>query len=113
MSELFRIKSDIEIFLGTHKCKIANILATNKLKVIEENILKLSSERNYKIVNEHIKTLENFDGQFSQIGMWTLKSRLMPKELDSPMAKFDENGTLITAPNLLQNLGPVCEKITT
>ena len=36
--------------------------------------------------------------------MWKLKNKLMPKEMDPPMAKFDDKGNLITAPNLLKNL---------
>ena len=36
--------------------------------------------------------------------MWKLKNQLMPKEMDPPMAKFDDKGNLITNPNLLKNL---------
>ena len=66
--------------------------------------MKLSSARNANIVNNHIQNLENLDGNYSQIGMWKLKNKLMPKELDPPMAKFDAKGNLITAPNALKKL---------
>ena len=36
--------------------------------------------------------------------MWKLKNNLIPREMDPPMAKFDEKGNLITAPNLLKKL---------
>ena len=36
--------------------------------------------------------------------MWRLKSKLIPREVDPPMGKFDEMGNLITAPNALKDL---------
>ena len=51
----------------------------NRLMKIEEDIMKLSSARNANIVNNHIQNLENLDGTYSQIGMWKLKNKLMPK----------------------------------
>ena len=36
--------------------------------------------------------------------MWKLKNALCPKLSDPPMAKRDQNGTLITSPHLLKNL---------
>ena len=42
-------------------------------------------------------------GKFS-IGMWKLKNKLMPKEMDPPMAKYDDQGNLITAPEALKAL---------
>ena len=52
-------------------------------------------------MNEYIQNLENLDGNFSQIGMWKLKSKLMPRGMDPPMGKFDVKRNLITAPNAL------------
>ena len=43
-------------------------------------------------------------GRFSQTGMWKLKTKLNPKQLDPPMAKVDKGGNLITAPPLLRKL---------
>ena len=74
------------------------------MQVKEENLSNLTSARNIKIVREHIQNLETLDGNFSQIGMWKLKNRLIPKEMDPPMAKLDEKGNLITAPNALKAL---------
>ena len=36
--------------------------------------------------------------------MWKLKSKLLPKEMDPPMAKYDDKGNLISAPNALKEL---------
>ena len=55
-------------------------------------------------MSEFIKNLECLDGNFSPIGMWKLKSKLMPKEMHPPMGKFDEKGNLITAPQALKKL---------
>ena len=36
--------------------------------------------------------------------MWKLKNQLCPKELDPPMAKFDEKGNLVSCPESLKSL---------
>ena len=48
--------------------------------------------------------LGNSKGNFNQLGMWRLKSKLWPKEQDPPIAKFDEKGNLITNPEALKKL---------
>ena len=65
---------------------------------------KLSADRNIKIVNEYIGSLEDVEGRFNPIGMWRLKNKLLPREYDPPMAKKDKFGNLITAPDALKNL---------
>ena len=62
---------------------------------------RITYNRNVRIVQEHVTNLETIDGNFSQIGMWKLKNQLMPKEMDPPMAKFDDKGNLITNPNTI------------
>ena len=44
------------------------------------------------------------NGEFSQCGMWKLKSKLCPIPLDPPTAKLDENGCLVTNTEELLNL---------
>ena len=78
--------------------------AQSKIHEIEKAISKLSAERNCQIVKTYIKGLGTSEGNFSQIGMWKLKNKLMPKEMDPPMAKVDKLGNLITAPEALKNL---------
>jgi hypothetical protein len=55
-------------------------------------------------VNEFIQNLENLEGNFSQNGTWKLKRKLMPRAVDPPMGKFDDQGNLITAPNALKKM---------
>ena len=53
------------------------------------------------------------NGNFSQIGMWKLKNQLVPKERDPPLAKMDNQGNLITAPEALKKiyLGTYVERL--
>ena len=74
---------------------------------IEENISKLCAERNCEIVSNFTKNLGTLNGNFSQLVMWKLKNQLVPKDVDSPMAKQDKHGNLITAPEALKNLRPM------
>ena len=69
-----------------------------------ENISNLTSAINISIVKDQIKNLETLDGNFSQLGMWKLKNKLIPRDLDPPMAKLDDKGNLISAPNALKTL---------
>jgi len=36
--------------------------------------------------------------------MWKLKNKLIPKDVDPPMGKYDEFGNVITAPEALKSL---------
>ena len=48
--------------------------------------------------------MENEEGNFNQLKLWKLKSKVCPLKTDPPMGKKDEKGTIITAPSLLRNL---------
>ena len=67
-------------------------------------LLKSHQKKNASIVKEHLETLENLEGNFSQLGLWKLKQKLCPFPADLPMAKHDELGNLITAPETIKNL---------
>ena len=71
--------------------------------------------RNVRIVEDHVKNLENLEGNYYQLGMWRLKNKLISKELDPPMGKLDESGNLITAPNALKKtvFELLCSKVDT
>ena len=53
---------------------------------------------------DHLKEIEIGDGKFSRIGFWKVKKKLFPQVQDSPMAKKNEDGLIITSPNLLKDL---------
>ena len=63
-----------------------------------------SSEENASKVNEWLDCLETENGEFSQNGMWKLRSKLCPKTVDPPTAKLDKNGNLVTNPEKLLDL---------
>ena len=98
------LKSQLVKFIRKNDCKIAELIAKEKLKAIEEAIAEDQAEKNAKIVKEHIKSIETLEGNFSQLGLWKLKKRLCPTTSDPPMAKYDSKGNLITAPETLKKL---------
>ena len=55
-------------------------------------------------MTEQVAKLDTFDGKFNQLGMWKIKSKIMPRPRDPPTAKRDELDNLITAPSALENL---------
>ena len=75
-----------------------------KYKKIEDNIATISANKNAEIVKNYVKNLDSSSGNFSQLGLWKLKQELCQTQADPPTAKLDENGTLITSPNLLKKL---------
>ena len=101
---LLNQKSKLNIFLNKNPPQAAKSEAEIKLSHIEDQLSKLSSARNTKIVQEHVKSLGRSDGRFSQTGMWKLKNKLWPKEQDPPMAKYDVKGNLISVPSALRKL---------
>ena len=74
-----------------------------KIKKVEETISEKVSKINSDCVSEYVKNL-SVDGKFSQVGMWKVKGKLFPRERDPPMAKYDEQGKLVTNPKALKSL---------
>ena len=73
-------KPNLKIFLSKDNCGFDKTEAENKLKQIDEQLSNLSSARNMKIVQEHVKSLGTSEGNFRQLGMWKLKNKLWPRE---------------------------------
>ena len=85
--------------------KKSRVQLKHQIHEIEKVIsTKLSADWNWQVVKTYIQGLGTSEGNFSQIGMWKLKNKLMPKEMDPPMAKVDKLGNLITAPEALKTL---------
>ena len=91
------LKSDLRLSLPGIKCKLAEEITKGRLETLDEEISSLCSDRNTQIVKEYIQNFQNSDGRFAQVGMWKLKNKLIPKEMDPPMAKKDKKGNLISA----------------
>ena len=73
-----------------------------KIEKLEEEISEMCTEKNANIVREH--AIETLEGKLSQPGLWKLKQRLCPPAKDPHMAKIDEKGNIITAPETLKKL---------
>ena len=56
------------------------------------------------MIKKQVGKLSSLEGWFSTLGAWKIKSKVCPKDRDPPMAKLDESGNLITAPENLKNL---------
>ena len=61
------------------------------------------ASRNTKLIRNHVNSIVT-NRNFSQIKLWKLKRKLSPPVSEVPMAKRDENGTLVTSPKLLKAL---------
>ena len=74
------------------------------LKEVEKYLEEQSAKKNADIVKDYVKEVENDDGNLSNLKLWKLKQKLLPRSTDTPMAKKDENGNLVTAPEALKAL---------
>ena len=103
INALLAEKSKLKMSLQKNENEEINHEILIKINEIEKHLETLSSARNVKIIQEHIKLLGNSDN-LNQNGMWKLKNKLWPKERDPPMAKFDEKGNLISSTEALKSL---------
>ena len=103
--EIFLAKRrQLMMFLQSCSCSEKRSEVEADLERIEEYLAKISGEKNTTIVKEHIGSVEVSDGRFNNHMFWKLKSKLCPAVGDSPMAKRDKNGNIITAPESLKLL---------
>ena len=100
---LMKAKQDLRSKLGKAPPSVENRIKDN-IDKIEEEIYKICSDRNSKIVKDHISELSNEEGHVFRPNMWRLKQKLCPKNNDPPMAKKDVNGKLISNPEKLRLL---------
>ena len=97
-------KKELKIIALNAKSELQKTKAEEKLAEIDCALKEKYAAKWAKIIKnetDHIKTLE---GKFSQLGFWKLKKKLCPQAMDPPMAKMNEEGILVTAPNLLKDL---------
>ena len=104
VQSLLDLKARIQTVLKCAKSDTAKDILMRKQEDVEKQISKLTAAKNASLMKEQIGTFLSSEGKFSQTGMWRLKSKLLPRKIDPPMAKQDEQGNLITAPAALRNL---------
>ena len=99
-----KLKTQLKIFLKNCDCGTEKKKAEDRLEEVEKFLIENCAAKNAEIVKQHINDIQKEDGNFSQLKLWKLKQKLCPKVPDPSMAKRDENGTLITAPEALKSL---------
>ena len=97
-------RKELKLFLKSCTCKALSARVRSELNLIEQFIGNTIGDRNAKIVASHVKGVEDNGGNLSHIKLWDLKKKLCPQQGDPPMAKRDELGNLISAPEALKSL---------
>ena len=90
----------MQIFLKVAKSESSIQFKTEKIDEIEDIISQLSSNRNLKFINEQLGQIDNLNGSISQVGIWKVKTKILPRSVDPPMAKRDTAGKTIIFANL-------------
>lgn len=73
------------------------------LDKIEDDIAEQSAREHAEMIKEHVKEMCTIEGNFSNNKMWNLRKKIFKKQ-EPPTAKLNENGTLVTNPDMLKNL---------
>ena len=88
IENLLRQKSKLKISLSKNVSEEKKSQLKIKLTQNEEQLSNVTSSRNEKIVEEHVKSLDANGGKFSQTGMWRLKNKLWPRPKDPPYGEI-------------------------
>ena len=75
-----------------------------EIEELESELAKEIADKNADFVKDILDNIEDEEGRVNQTGFWKIKQRLLPNNLDPPMAKKDSNGNLITGPSALKQL---------
>ena len=102
--QLLETKTKLQMFLKSAKTEVSKQFAEAKICDIEDKITQFCSTKNVKIINEQLGQINTLNGSISQIGIWKVKSKLLPRPVDPPMAKRDFAGNLITGVAPLKQL---------
>ena len=63
-----------------------------------------TAARNFQSISNQINNLQTSEGSFSQNGMRKIRSKILPRKIDPPIAKKDNRGNLITGEQALKKL---------
>ena len=111
LDELMKIKTDLKQKLGKFRGQNTEfeVKIKENISKIDEEISRICSGINSKIVKTHIEELnsggeEYASNRVNRLNMWRLKQRICPRNIEPPMAKKDANGKLISNPEQLKIL---------
>ena len=104
LQEKLQMKTKLKIFLKTNQCKIEEVRAKAELEEVENFLTETCATKNAELIKSHLGEMKSLAGKFCQVNLWRLKKKICPRAIDPPMGKRNEEGMLITAPNLLKDL---------
>lgn len=86
----------------------------NQLEAVEKRICTFIATKNKNIIEEHVKEISSFEGEFNAPKMWKLKRKLFPVGGENVMALKDLKGNLVTSKeSILQiNLKSYTDRLT-
>ena len=111
LNNLMKIKKELRQKLGKFRGQNTEFeeKIIENIRKIEEEISRICSGINSKIVKTHIEELTSGGdaselNRVNRLNMWRLKQRICPKNIEPPMAKKDADGKLISNPEKLKTL---------
>ena len=104
LQESMKIARELKLFLKTNQCKIVKKIAEVKLDEYESKNFEETAKLNADKIRRNVEEVETSAGIMSQLKVWNLKTKLMKNDGELPIAKVDEEGNLITAPETLKQL---------
>ena len=101
-----RLNAQVQInqLLKSSQCPVSVNMLKHMLEQIEDEMNNIMRASNYEKVVNYLKSCNPENALFCQTGFWNLKRKLCPRRTDPPMAKRDQKGNLVTAPNALKKL---------
>ena len=91
LSKFLNIKSKLQTFMKETKSETVRLLNEKYICKLDENIMRLSAEKNANIIKEHISHFQTPEGSFSQTGLWNQK-KITPPSNRSPHGKERHGG---------------------
>ena len=105
MQDKLKKRMELKVLLKNNNCT-EDVQEATKIKIeeIEAELAVEVADKNAKFVKEVLENVEDEEGRFNNTGFWKIKKKLLPMNVDPPMAKKDEYGNLVTAPASLKKL---------
>ena len=104
LQDLLKQKMEQKQLLLNCKDESERLIVSEKLEQTEILLSENFALKSAEIIKEQVNEMRLDEGKFSNNGFWKIKQKFSPTALDPPMAKKDENGLLVTSPNLLKDL---------
>ena len=104
IQKLIKQRIELKKSAKTIQSQIDKTNIETKIDDVELKIAHATASKSSETIKQQFSDMSNLQGSFSNIGMWKLKQKLIPRPSDAPMVKKDPAGNLVTNPELLKNL---------